>query len=79
VARLYLSTVSSGATTSANTHAFAEVACAAQTADQTTQATNFIEIPCGFYIPSTTSLLFSMHHAAAANTAWKLIAFAGSY
>lgn len=79
VARLYLSTQSSGATTSSNTHLIAEVACPAQSADQTTTATNFVEIPCGFYIPSTQSLLVSMHHAAAASTAWHVVAFAGNY
>jgi hypothetical protein len=79
VARFYLSTQSSGATTNANTHLFAEVACPAQTADQTTTATNFIEIPCGFYIPSGVSVLWSMHHAAATNTSWKAITFGGDY
>jgi hypothetical protein len=79
VARLYLSTQTSSTTTAADTSLFAEAACPAQTADQATTATNFIEIPCGFYIPSTISLLVSMHHAAAANTGWQFIAFYGDY
>jgi len=79
VARFYISTVNSGATTAANTFLFAEVACPAQTADQTTTATNFIEIPCGFYIPTTYYLLMSMHHAAAASTQWNCIVFGGNY
>lgn len=79
VARLYISTQAAGATTNVNTHQFAEVACPAQTADQTTTATNFLEIPCGFYIPTTYTILASMHHAAAANTSWKFIVFAGNY
>lgn len=79
VARAYLSTVSASSTTSANTHLFAEVPCPAQTADQTTTAISSIEIPCGFYIPSTQSILVSMHHAAATSTAWKFLCFAGNY
>ena len=79
VARFYISTVASGATTRANTFQFAEVACPAQTADQTTTATSYIEIPCGFYIPTGYYIHFSMHHAAAANTSWGAIVFGGNY
>ena len=79
VARLYISTVASGATTNANTFLFAEVALPAQTTDQTTTATNYVEIPCGFYIPTGYYLLLSMHHAAAANTQWTCLVFGGNY
>lgn len=79
VIRVYISTQSSGATTSANTHLIGEIAAPAQTADQTTTATNYIEFPLGFAVPSGISLLFSMHHAAAANTAWQAVAFTGDY
>lgn len=79
VARFYISTVTSGATTNANTNLFAEVACSSQTADQTTTATSFLEIPCGFYIPSGYFIHGSMHAAAAANTSWSLIVFGGNY
>lgn len=79
VARFYVSTISSSTTTRADTFPFAEVACPAQTADQTTTATNYIEIPCGFYIPTGYYIHFSMHHAAAANTSWAAIVFGGNY
>jgi uncharacterized protein with beta-barrel porin domain len=79
VIRVYLSTQSSGATTNANTSLIAEIAAPAQTADQTTTATNYLEVPLGFAIPSTISVLFSMHHAAAANTSWKGVIFSGDY
>lgn len=79
VHRLYLSTVSSGATTSANTSLIGELAAAAQTADQATVGTTPLELPLGFYIPSGTQLLWSMHHAAAANTLWHAVAFGGNY
>lgn len=79
VARFYISTISSSTTTRADTQPFAEVACPAQTADQTTTATTFMEVPCGFYIPTGTYIHFSMHHAAAANTSWSVIVFGGNY
>jgi hypothetical protein len=79
VARFYISTVASGATTNANTYMFAEVALPSQTTDQTTTATNYVEVPCGFYIPSGYYILGSMHHAAAANTQWTILVFGGNY
>lgn len=79
VARLYVSTVASGATTASNTFLFAEVALPSQTTDQTTSAISFVEIPCGFYIPTGYYLHLSMHHAAAANTQWTCLAFGGNY
>lgn len=79
VARIYISTQASGATTNANTNLFAEVACPAQTADQTTTGTNFIDIPVGIALAANETLLFSMHHAAAANTSWGIQSFGGDY
>lgn len=79
VARIYISTISSGATTNANTTLYAEVACASQTADQTTTATAPIEIPLGIALAAGETLLFSMHHAAAANTSWGITAIGGDY
>jgi hypothetical protein len=77
--RLYLSTQASGATTSANTTLIAEYAAPAQTADQTTVSVQPIDVPLGFYIPNGVQLLWSMHHSAAASTAWHAVCFAGSY
>lgn len=79
VARLYVSTVASGATTAANTFLVAEVALSSQTTDQTASAVTPVEIPCGFYIPTGYYLLLSMHAAAAANTQWTCVAFGGHY
>lgn len=79
VARFYISTISSSTTTRADTFPFAEIALAAQTADQTTTATTYYEVPCGFYIPTGYYIHFSMHHAAAANTSWAAIVFGGNY
>lgn len=79
VGRVYLSTQASGATTNANTHLIAEVAAPAQTADQTAAAIAPITIPLGVAVPASTSILFSMHAAAAANTSWHAQLFYGDY
>jgi hypothetical protein len=79
VARLYISTVTSGATTASNTRCIGEIALPTQTAAQTTTATNFVELPLGFAIPTGYTVLMSMHHAAASNTAWQASMFAGDY
>lgn len=79
VARIYMSTQTSGATTNANTKLWQEVACPAQTTDQTTTATVPIDIPMGIRIPAGETILFSMHHAAAANTAWEVNVIASDY
>lgn len=79
VGRIYISTQASGATTNANTRLWQEVACPAQTTDQTTTATNPLDIPVGIRIASSDTILFSMHHAAAANTAWEVTVIASDY
>jgi uncharacterized protein with beta-barrel porin domain len=79
VIRVYLSTQSSGATTNANTKLIGETAAPAQTADQTTTATNFLEFPLGFAVPTGYSVLFSMHHSAAASTSWEGVIMYGNY
>lgn len=79
VARIYISSITSGATTNADTFLWAEVACPAQTADQTTTATSPIEIPLGFALPAGYTILASMHHAAAASTSWSFTCIGGDY
>ena len=79
IIRVYLSTVSSGATTSANTKLIAEMAAVSQTADATGTAVLPLDIPLGFPIPATSFVLVSMHHAAAANTAWEFVLMGGNY
>lgn len=79
VARVYLSTVTSGATTATNTKLWQEVACPAQTTSQTTTATFALEIPMGIRIAASDTVLFSMHHAAAANTGWQVTVIASDY
>lgn len=79
VIRVYISTVTSGATLRTDTFQFAEVACPSLTADQATAAANFIEVPLGVGLPPGATVLWSMHHSAAANTSWQANAFGGKY
>lgn len=79
VARIFISSVTSGATTSSNTHLFAEVALGAQTADQTTSATFPIVVPLNIALPPSYTILVTNHAAPAANTQWKVIVTGGDY
>jgi hypothetical protein len=79
VGRVYLSTVSSGSTTATDTKLWQEVALPAQTTAQTTTATVPIDIPVGIRIAASDDILFSMHHVAAANTAWQIQVIATDY
>ena len=79
VIRVFLSTVTSGVTTNVNTHLIAEIAAPTQTVDVATTATNYLEVPLGFAVPTGYTVLFSMHHAAVANSSWKGVMFSGDY
>lgn len=79
VGRIYFSTAASGATTNANTRLWQEASLPAQTTSQTTTATVPVEIPVGVRLAASDTVLFSMHHAAAANTAWEVTVIASDY
>jgi len=80
VARLFLSTQSSGATTAGtNTWLLAEVSLPTVTADAPTAATNRVDIPLNVAIPSGYHLLMTTHHAPAANTSQHAVVFGGDY
>lgn len=79
VIRLYYSTITSGATSNANTFLIAELAIPSITADQTTTATNWFDIALGFRLPAGSVLLASTHMAANANTHNRVTVFGGDY
>jgi len=79
VARVFLSTVSSGATTSSNTHLIGELALAAQSADNTTSAVYPVVLPLNFALPPGMTILVTNHAAPATNTLWKITVTGGSY
>lgn len=79
VIRIYYSTVGSSTTTSADTHLIYEFAAAQQTADQTTTATFYIEVPLGFAMPASSFLHCSSHIVNNASTGWQAVCFGGDY
>lgn len=79
VLRVFISNKTSGATTQADTWLFQEVAAAAQTADQTTTATTFIEVPLNFALPPGYTILATTHVANSANTSWTAAVLGGDY
>jgi hypothetical protein len=79
VIRTFISTKVTGATTSADTWLFQEIAAPAQTTDQTSTATNFIEVPLNFALPASGSILCSSHVVNATNTGWLGLVLAGDY
>jgi hypothetical protein len=79
VIRIYVSTITSGATATTNTFLVAEVAIPALTADQTTVGINVFDVPLGFRLPASYTILASSHIAAAANTGYRAVAFGGDY
>ena len=79
VLRVYFSIVGAGTSSNSQSFQIAEMALPAQTADQTATATTPVEIPLGMAMESGSFIHVSMHHAAAANTAWQFSAFGGDY
>ena len=79
VMRLFASSVTSGATTNADTFLIAEIALPSAAADNAGTAVNSIDIPVGFRLPAGWALLATTHAAPAANTAWLASAIGGDY
>lgn len=79
VARAFLSTVSSGATTAANTHPCGEQQLGSQSAANSTTPVSPVVIPINKQVEANMSVLITNHAAPAANTAWKAVAYWGEY
>ena len=79
VGRVFASSVTSGAVTSANTVLLAEVALPIIAADSATLAVNWIDIPINCRLPAGWTLLVTNHAAPAANTAWRANVVGGDY
>lgn len=79
VARVFVSSVTSGATTSSNTHLMQEIALPAIGADNASSATYPVVIPLNFALPPGYTVLVTNHAAPAASTAWKAVVVAGHY
>jgi hypothetical protein len=79
VLRVFISSVTSGATTSANTFLWNEVTSPAVGADNASTATYPIDVPLGFRLQAGYTILVTNHAAPAANTNWRAIVLAGDY
>ena len=79
VGRVFLSSVSSGATTSANTRLLAEVVLAATAADNASTNVSPISIPLDLVLAPGETILVTNHAAPAASTAWRVNVFGGDY
>lgn len=79
VARAFLSTQSSGATSAANTNLVGEVFLSSVSASNATTATTPVVIVFNRQIAANQSVLFTNHAAPAANTAWKAVLYWGDY
>jgi hypothetical protein len=79
VIRIYISSITAGGTTAADTVLYAEVAVAALAASHTSNATNFYEVPFNIALPPSYTILASIDDNCAANTRWQILTFAGNY
>jgi hypothetical protein len=79
VGRVFISSVTSGATTSANTFLVAEITLAAIAADNASSAALYYDLLLSTPIPAGYTILVTNHAAPAANTAWRAVVFAGDY
>jgi hypothetical protein len=79
VARVYASTVSSGATTNANTFLIGEITLPTIASDSASLAAPVIDLPLNKSIPSGWNILVTNHSAPAASTAWVATCFSGDY
>jgi hypothetical protein len=79
VVRVYVSELTSGSTSTANTWLIAELALPAITADQSTTATNWYDLPLGFRLNAGYTILVSSHVVNNANTNLRAVVFGGDY
>lgn len=79
VGRVFASSQTTGATTSANTIMLAEVALPSVSADSSTVANNPIDVPLNIRLPAGYTILVTCHSAPAASTAWTATAVGGDF
>jgi hypothetical protein len=71
VGRVFWSTVSSGATTSSNTHLLGEILLPNTAADNATASAPSVDLILNMSIPASATILITNHVAPALNTLWK--------
>lgn len=78
VGRVFLSTQTSGTTTSSNTHLWMEVTLPTQTPTATAAGTSVV-VPMNIILPAGWAVLVTNGSNPAANTHWKAIVVGGNY
>lgn len=79
VARIFASSASAGATTSANTHLLAEVTLPSVSADHSTNPINPVDVPLNLRLPAGWTILVTNHAAPAASTKQHATVIAADY
>lgn len=79
VARVFASSVTSGATTATNTHPLGELALPSQSADSSTLAVYPLSLTLNLVLPPGWTILVTTHAAPAANTSQKAVVKGGVY
>jgi hypothetical protein len=79
VGRVFVSSVTSGATSSANTFLVGEITLPAVAADNASTAVIWFDVLLNIALPASYTILVTNHAAPAANTAWRAVVFGGDY
>lgn len=79
VGRVFVSTVTSGSTSSSNTYLWDEVVLPVTAADNASAAVTEFDVMLGFPLPAGSTILVTCHAAPAANTAWRATVIGGDY
>ena len=79
VGRIFISSLTSGATSASNTYLIAEVSLPAISADSSSAPVYPIEVVINRRIPANWTILVSNYNAPTANTQWIATVFGGDY
>jgi hypothetical protein len=77
--RVFLSTINTGTPSTTDTDLLAEISVPIISAANSTNATNYYEIPLNIAIPAAHYILVSQHIAQTTNQQWQAIVFGGDY
>lgn len=79
VGRVFVSSVASGSTTSANTFLINELTLPSITADSASAAVTWFDVPLGFRLPAGYTILVTNHATPAGSTQWIATVFGQDY
>lgn len=79
VARIFVSSATSGAVTKATCWLVGEVSLPSMNASHSTTATNYVEFPLNFALPAGYTILVTNHSIPAANTNWMTVTLGGNF